>query len=204
MNKDKNKDNPWRAMAVVGAMSADLAVMVIIGVFVGNKLDQNFQSAPIFLIIGLVLGLLLGILSIIKLIKIFLEDWSLIVDSLGDYKLKVIRISKYSFILLFVYLIGVFTPYTSIFLGLLIGTSASLINTIYTAWKVNKIGEIAARTEEHGKTKYASTGMLTRTAFSVLIILFVLQYPQYFNIYSTLIGLFTTQVISVVDSIKHD
>ncbi len=74
MNKDKNKDNPWRAMAVVGAMSADLAVMVIIGVFVGNKLDQNFQSAPIFLIIGLVLGLLLGILSIIKLIKIFLED----------------------------------------------------------------------------------------------------------------------------------
>lgn len=124
--------------------------------------------------------------------------------SIRDYKLKVIRITKYTFILLFIYLIGVFTPYSSIFSGLLIGTSASLINTIYTAWKVNKIGELAAKTSEHGKTKYASTGMATRTAFSVLIIIIVLQYPQYFNLYSTLIGLFTTQVISVLDSIRHD
>ncbi|MGD9679477.1 MAG: ATP synthase subunit I [Vulcanibacillus sp.] len=125
-------------------------------------------------------------------------------NSLEDYKLKVIRIAKYTLILLFVYLIGAFTPYSSIFMGLLIGTTVSLINTIYTAWKVNKIGEIAARTEEHGKTKFASTGMLTRTALSLLVILLVLQYPQYFNIYSTLIGLFSTQVISVVDSIKSN
>ncbi len=72
MNKDK--DNPWRAMAVVGAMGIDLAIMVILGVWIGNKLDQTFQSSPLFLLIGLALGLILGILSIIRLIKIFLED----------------------------------------------------------------------------------------------------------------------------------
>lgn len=74
MNKDKNRDNPWRAMAVVGAIGVDFAVLVIIGVFVGNKLDQSFQTAPVFLLIGIAIGIILGIFSIIKLIKFFLED----------------------------------------------------------------------------------------------------------------------------------
>ncbi|MGD9677954.1 MAG: AtpZ/AtpI family protein [Vulcanibacillus sp.] len=69
-----NKENPWHAFGLVSAIGLDLAIMVIIGMWIGKKLDLSFQSSPLFLIIGLVLGFTIGIISIIRLIKIYLED----------------------------------------------------------------------------------------------------------------------------------
>lgn len=123
-------------------------------------------------------------------------------NSLENYQKKIIRITKYTLVLELLFTIGLITPYSTIFLGLMLGTAVSLINSLYAAWKINRIGELAAKTKENNKIKYSSTGMLSRMALSVLAVLLVLEYPQYFNLYSTLIGLFITQIISVVDSIR--
>lgn len=122
-------------------------------------------------------------------------------NELMNYKIKVARITRYTFILLFIFLIGVFTPYYQIFAGLVIGGAVSLVNMLYTARKIDKLGEIAVKIGENEKPSYASTGMLTRIALSVLGVLVALQFPEYFNVYSTIIGLFVAQLVTVVDSI---
>jgi len=122
-------------------------------------------------------------------------------NELMNYKIKVARIKRYTFILLFIFLIGVFTPYYQVFAGLVIGGAVSLINMLYTARKVDKLGEVAVKIGEDEKPRYASTGMLTRIALSVLVVLVAMQFPEYFNIYSTIIGLFVAQLVTVVDSI---
>lgn len=75
MNHEKNnQDNPWRAMALVGTIGVELAVLVYIGYWLGNKLDDVFYTSPFFLLIGILLGLAIGVFSIVKLINIFLKD----------------------------------------------------------------------------------------------------------------------------------
>lgn len=119
------------------------------------------------------------------------------------YKIKVTRIIRYTFIILFIFLLGVFTPYYQFFAGLLIGGAVSLLNTYYTARKINRMGEIASQLGEDFQGRYMSTGMSTRVATSVLIVLLAMQFPEYFNLYTTIFGLFIAQLISVVDSIIY-
>jgi len=75
VRKIPNRDaNPWKAVALVGMISADLAVSVLVGVWAGNWLDRKFGSAPLFLILGLFLGLGAGILLVLRAIKQFNGD----------------------------------------------------------------------------------------------------------------------------------
>lgn len=75
MNHEKNnQDNPWRAMALVGTIGVELAVLVYIGYWLGNKLDNILGTSPLFLIVGIFIGLGLGVFSIIKLVNTFLKD----------------------------------------------------------------------------------------------------------------------------------
>ncbi|TCS83411.1 AtpZ/AtpI family protein [Tepidibacillus fermentans] len=76
MNQDSGQDNknPWRALAVVGVVGANLAIFLLMGIWSGKKLDIYFHSSPIFLIIGMIVGFVLGIWSVIGLIKPFLGD----------------------------------------------------------------------------------------------------------------------------------
>lgn len=68
-----DRENPWHALALVGVISVDIALFVIIGVILGNKLDAVFGAAPLFLIIGVLLGLVLGVLLVYIMIKKHLE-----------------------------------------------------------------------------------------------------------------------------------
>lgn len=120
-----------------------------------------------------------------------------------NYKIKVMRIVKYTLILLFVFVLGVFTPYYQFFAGLVLGGAVSLLNTYYTSRKIDRMGEIASQLGEDSKTRYMSTGMLTRIAMAVLTVIVAMQFPEHFNLYTTIFGLFTAQLISVVDSIIH-
>ncbi|OEF99835.1 hypothetical protein BHF71_01280 [Vulcanibacillus modesticaldus] len=75
MKQGKEKQtNPWHAMAVVGVVGTELATLLIIGVWLGRKVDSYFQTSPIFLIIGIFSGFVLGIWFVIRLIKPFIED----------------------------------------------------------------------------------------------------------------------------------
>lgn len=113
------------------------------------------------------------------------------------------RIVKYTLILLFVFVLGAFTPYYQFFAGLVLGGAVSLLNTYYTSRKIDRMGEIASQLGEDSKTRYMSTGMLTRIAMAVLTVIVAMQFPEHFNLYTTIFGLFTAQLISVVDSIIH-
>lgn len=119
-----------------------------------------------------------------------------------EFKQRVVRIIRYLVILLFVFLIGGMTPYSDIFLGLALGTSVSMINLIVTAKKVNQIGEVASNSSNNN-TKPLFSGMITRFALSILAVLIALEYPQYFNIISVILGLVIAQFIAIVDGIKH-
>lgn len=120
-----------------------------------------------------------------------------------EYRQRVVRIIRYSLIVLSVFIIGGLTPYQDIFFGLALGTVVSILNLSITANKVNKIGEVAANKDLHTSPRPIFTGMLSRFALAILAIMFALEYPQYFNFISTLVGLFVAQVIAVIDGIKH-
>ncbi len=124
-------------------------------------------------------------------------------NDLINYKIKVARIVKYTFILLFIFLLGIFTPYYKFFAGLLLGGAISLLNTYYTSRKIDRLGEIVSQSDEGSQRRHLSTGMSTRIATSVLIVLVAIQFPEYFNLYTTIFGLFIAQLLSVVDSIIH-
>lgn len=75
MAKKRNKSvNPWKAFAVVGVVGIELSILLLVGVWIGKKLDAIYQTSPIFLIIGMLLGLATGIWSVVRLIKPFLGD----------------------------------------------------------------------------------------------------------------------------------
>lgn len=69
-----DRENPWHAVALVSVISVDLAVFTLIGIWLGNKLDATFTTAPLFLIIGLLLGLAAGTFSVTKIVKKYIED----------------------------------------------------------------------------------------------------------------------------------
>lgn len=120
-----------------------------------------------------------------------------------EYKQRVIRVTSYSLIVLAIFLLGGLTAYEDIFFGLALGTTVSIINLVNAAIKVNKIGEIAANSGVHTKNRPTFSGMFSRFALAILATMIALEYPQYFNLISTLFGLFVAQVIAIIDGIKH-
>ncbi|NCU16294.1 ATP synthase subunit I [Pallidibacillus pasinlerensis] len=77
-----------------------------------------------------------------------------------------------------------FTPYKTIFLGLILGTTVSFINLWLLYKKTIKFSEAIL----NGKKAY-SLGMLSRFAYAGLAILIAIKFPNYFNIIATVIGL---------------
>lgn len=75
--KPNNKDNqvsPWRALGLVGVIGVDIAVLLLVGLWIGKQADNYFNTSPLFLFLGIIIGFLIGIWSVVKLIKPFLGD----------------------------------------------------------------------------------------------------------------------------------
>ena len=73
-NNSNSPPNPWKAMAVVGVIGIELAVLLLAGIWVGKQLDLYFQTSPTFLILGIFSGFAVGIWSVIKIVKPYLKD----------------------------------------------------------------------------------------------------------------------------------
>jgi len=71
-NNDHHDSNPWQALAVIGVIGIDLAISLLVGLWIGKIIDNWLQTSPIFLIIGMFVGLATGIWSVVTLIKPFL------------------------------------------------------------------------------------------------------------------------------------
>lgn len=69
--QQKNKRNPFQAMALMTQIVSQLVGSILIGIFAGRWLDHKWGTEPIFLIIGLLTGLAAGTYSMIVSIRNF-------------------------------------------------------------------------------------------------------------------------------------
>lgn len=74
MKTPPSNQNPWRAAGLVSAIGVDFAVCILAGFFGGRWVGEKLGGHPIFTAIGVVLGIIIGIVSIVFMIRKFLED----------------------------------------------------------------------------------------------------------------------------------
>ncbi|MBD8004460.1 ATP synthase subunit I [Bacillus norwichensis] len=107
------------------------------------------------------------------------------------------RQRKYILYLLAILVLGWgFTPYQSIFMGLILGTSISFFNLWMMVRRMKKFGEavLAGR-------KMRSLGSLSRMAAAILGVFIAMQYPEIFNLISVIIGLMTSYLVIAIDAL---
>lgn len=63
--------SPLQAMALYSAILSQLVGSVLIGLFTGMWLDEQFGTAPLFLIIFLLAGLALGVWAMLQTVRKF-------------------------------------------------------------------------------------------------------------------------------------
>lgn len=103
---------------------------------------------------------------------------------------------KWMLYLLAVLFLGAgFTPYPRMFLGLILGTSASFYNLWLLQRKVKILGQAAT----DNKIKAGSLGTLSRIASSILVVFIAMRYEETFNVYAVVVGLATSYVVMVLD-----
>jgi ATP synthase protein I len=105
------------------------------------------------------------------------------------------RQHKFIFFLLAIYVLGWgFTPYQSIFLGLLFGTCLSLFNLWLMVRKTVNFGESVLQ----GK-KVRSVGSFSRMATAAFAVIIALEYPQMLHLISIVLGLMTAYIVIMID-----
>jgi ATP synthase protein I len=119
---------------------------------------------------------------------------------IDDYSLRVRRVIQWTvFVLAAIFLAWGYSPYPTWFAGMALGAFMALLSTVYTAWKVNRVGEMAIRT--NGDKRRASLGTVTRFSMAVLATLIALRYPEQFHIVGMVIGLLIPSVIAWGDAV---
>ncbi|MCT8140100.1 ATP synthase subunit I [Anaerobacillus sp. CMMVII] len=114
-----------------------------------------------------------------------------------DYIYLTKRFTLYTIILIGLFLVLAFaTPYQPIFLGLLLGSIASLSNLWSTYFQVKRIGE----SMEIGRAKF-SLGTLFRFGLTIGAVYIAYRYPDKFHFISVVIGLMLTYIIILINSI---
>jgi len=109
------------------------------------------------------------------------------------------RSKKYIFYLLSIYVLGWgFTPYQTIFLGLILGTCFSL----YNLWLLIRKSKQFQKAMEEGRSA-RSLGTISRMATAGLAVLIALKFPEYFHLISVVIGLMTHYVVIIIDYIFY-
>lgn len=74
MTKQNGHSKPFRAMALTSAVLSYLVGPILIGIFSGRWLDGQFETKPLFLIVGLLAGLAGGVYGLVRLLGEYLGD----------------------------------------------------------------------------------------------------------------------------------
>ncbi|MGG1686989.1 ATP synthase subunit I [Pseudalkalibacillus sp. NRS-1564] len=115
-----------------------------------------------------------------------------------EYTQSFRRYMQFTLYLLAIFVMGWgITSYKALFLGLILGTIFSIYNLFNMFRKIDRLGEATVK-----GTKARSLGLLTRQAVAGLSVLVALRYPEYFNLLGVVIGLMTTYIIILIDSIS--
>jgi ATP synthase protein I len=112
-----------------------------------------------------------------------------------DFRVMYNRQKKWIFYLQAIYVLGWgFTTYHTIFLGLILGTCFGFLNLWLLVRKTEKFDKQVSA----GK-KPRSLGSLSRMATAGIGAAIVLKYPEYFNIFSFVVGLMTSYIVIMID-----
>ncbi len=97
----------------------------------------------------------------------------------------------------------IFADYRSYFAGYLLGSTVSLINAKYLAWKINTLIETSLNLT---KSRKLGVGFITRAALSGLCGVITFKYQIHFSVITVILGLlsshFTSYLISIYRHIK--
>ncbi|WP_019243204.1 MULTISPECIES: ATP synthase subunit I [Bacillus] len=106
---------------------------------------------------------------------------------------------KYTLYLIALYVLGWgFTDYQAIFAGLILGTSLSTFNQWLLVRRTVLVGKAAIK----GK-KVRTMGSAFRFATAILATLISVEYPEYFSIVGTILGLVTAYVVMIIVFFIH-
>lgn len=116
---------------------------------------------------------------------------------MSDLKDIFVRHRKYILFLLSIYVLGWgFTPYQSVFLGLILGTVLSLYNLWVMVRKTERFGQAIV----DGR-KALSIGTFSRLASAALAVLLSYRFPDLFQIAGVIVGLMTSYIVILIDII---
>ncbi|MFG6114064.1 ATP synthase subunit I [Halobacillus sp. MO56] len=111
------------------------------------------------------------------------------------YQQMITRQRKWMFYLLALFVLGWgLTPYASIFLGLLLGSSLSFYNLWLMQRKVDKFGEATAR-----QKSVKGIGTFSRLMAGGLAVLIALQFEEYFHLIAVVLGLMTAYIVIMIE-----
>lgn len=115
--------------------------------------------------------------------------------TMSQYENMIKRQRKWMFYLLAILVLGAgFTPYTSIFLGLLLGSVVSFYNLYLLQKKIVDFTEAVAKEE-----KARGLGTFSRFAAAALAIVIALRFEEDVNIIAVIIGLMTSYPVIMID-----
>lgn len=115
-----------------------------------------------------------------------------------QYDRLIQRQRKYMTIFLVTFILGaITTPFKTIFLGLLLGSSISFYNQLLLHRKISLFGEKVIRAE-----KPKGLGFISRLAAVAFAAIIVLRFPEHFNIIALLIGLMISYLVLVIDFMR--
>lgn len=116
---------------------------------------------------------------------------------MSDLSIIYSRHKKYILYLMAIYVLGWgFTPYQSVFLGLLVGTAISLYNLWVMVRKTERFGRAIAE----GRNAM-SIGTFTRLASAALAVLLAYKFPELFQFAGMITGLMTFYIVVMIDII---
>ncbi|GAE92507.1 ATP synthase protein I [Gracilibacillus boraciitolerans JCM 21714] len=115
---------------------------------------------------------------------------------MDQYKKMITRQRKWMFYLLALIVLGWggFTPFTRIFLGLLLGTTLSLYNLWVMQRKIDRFGQAVS-----GQGRTTGIGTFTRLATAALAVIIAMRFEEHFHLMAVILGLMTTYVVIMID-----
>jgi ATP synthase protein I len=118
---------------------------------------------------------------------------------MNEYKMVFFKYIKYTLYVLAFFVTGYgFTPYKTIFLGLVLGTVFSLYNLWSMYSKIERFGQAVTQ-----QKRVKTLGSLSRLLLAGLAVLIAMKYPEYLHLLSVVVGLMTVYIIMLIDSLSQ-
>lgn len=73
MKQTNPNDNPWRALALVSIIGVDIVVCMLGGYWLGSYISSVMDGQTIWIAVGIVTGFFVGVVSIVFIIRSYLE-----------------------------------------------------------------------------------------------------------------------------------